>query len=479
MKSDVLLPSWPRALGRLRLAFWQRRVIRGLVRTTWLALLVPVVVMVSYMWFNYAVSWLLWLPLMLGVAGLSLLWSLRPITLSYMVQRLEYRLGFQARLITAWEVSQKSAAQSENPISQRLFHEVGQLTGQLSRRVRLLNFSLWLEIEALIAVTALFSALLMADALTMRVPNATAIELPASWVEPRAEELIPPDPQLFPPPFQQPPDLSPEQVQQALQELADALRDDAMTREIAEALDQGDMAGAAQAVRGLADQLEQMSSEAQESLGEALQGAAQAMGAGTPSLTSPLQSAGAALNSGMPGQAGQALDDLAEQLDGLAKQQEEMAGPQAEGQPEPSDSQDEPNEGGESNPGTPEATPGSSATAAPMPTVEATGTVGEADQGELEAGMQPGQEGDGMGQPTEQERLGVEGEPLDVTVDEDTPPSDHVLQPADLNAKAGDKQTKDSPFARPRGNNEELGPDPLSYPWEKRDVIRRYFTGME
>jgi hypothetical protein len=222
-----------------------------------------------------------------------------------------------------------------------------------------------------------------------------------------------------------------------------------------------------------------MSPQAQKSLGQALQGAAQAMGASAPSLTLPLQSAAAALNSGTSsGQAGQALDDLAQGLDGLAKQQKEAAGPKNEGQPKPTDSSNQ-DGGGQANPDTPQATPGSAPTTAPAPTVAATGTVGKADQGELEAGTQPGQKGDGMGQPTEQERLGVEGEPLDVTVDEASPPSDHVLQPADLNAKAGDKQTTDSPFARPRGNNEELGPDPLTYPWEKRDVIRRYFTGNE
>jgi hypothetical protein len=37
--------------------------------------------------------------------------------------------------------------------------------------------------------------------------------------------------------------------------------------------------------------------------------------------------------------------------------------------------------------------------------------------------------------------------------------------------------TEDSPFARQSANSAgDLGPDPLAYPWEKRDVIRRYFT---
>jgi hypothetical protein len=52
-----------------------------------------------------------------------------------------------------------------------------------------------------------------------------------------------------------------------------------------------------------------------------------------------------------------------------------------------------------------------------------------------------------------------------------------VLQPAELDALASDEVTQDSPFARqPATTSGDLGPDPLSYPWEKREVIRSYFT---
>jgi hypothetical protein len=57
---------------------------------------------------------------------------------------------------------------------------------------------------------------------------------------------------------------------------------------------------------------------------------------------------------------------------------------------------------------------------------------------------------------------------------------DRVLQPAELEAEAtaGDERTEDSPFARQSVNaaSGDLGPDPLSYPWQKREVIRQYFT---
>jgi len=54
---------------------------------------------------------------------------------------------------------------------------------------------------------------------------------------------------------------------------------------------------------------------------------------------------------------------------------------------------------------------------------------------------------------------------------------DRTLQKAELDAETSDKLTQDSPFARqsltPAG---DLGPDPLTYPWDKREVIRSYFT---
>jgi hypothetical protein len=63
-------------------------------------------------------------------------------------------------------------------------------------------------------------------------------------------------------------------------------------------------------------------------------------------------------------------------------------------------------------------------------------------------------------------------------LESDSELEDRVLQPAELDAEAGDELTDDSPFARQPLNTStgDLGPDPLTYPWEKRDVIRRYFT---
>ena len=95
-------------------------------------------------------------------------------------------------------------------------------------------------------------------------------------------------------------------------------------------------------------------------------------------------------------------------------------------------------------------------------------------------GEQPGAgdgagEGDGANQPTEEERLAVEGQPLEL--ESDPTLEERVLQPAELDAKAGQELTEDSPFARESGNPAtDLGPDKLTYPWARRELIRRYFT---
>lgn len=449
-----------RSLRRLRAAFWRRRVARWLVRAVWLALLVPTAFMVDYLGFGRQVHWQDWLYPMLLVGLLAVLWSIRPIRLKQIVRRLDSRLGLRARLITAFEVSEDphAPADLDNPVVQRLLQETVQIVIDLRRQVRLLNRTLWLEMQALIAVAALLSALLILDALSPRIPNATPVELPPAWQEPSAEEVIPPEPKLFPPPF--PPEmraraLSAEQLQAALQALAEALRDQATTHSIAEALDRGDLNGAAEGLRRLADQLDDLSDEAQSQLGNSLQEAAGNIGDNAPNLTQPLGAGSNALANGDLRGAGQALEDLAEALDSIAETPSQIARTeQNRGQPDPSGQQT-----GE-------------------------GANGEAEQEQNQSGPQneasgggPGAgQGSGSSQPTEEERLAVEGQPMEL--ESDPEPGERVLQPAELDAEAGDQVSENAPFTRRPVNAaaQDLGPDPLTYPWEKREVIRRYFT---
>ncbi|MBI1877606.1 MAG: hypothetical protein HYR94_05140 [Chloroflexi bacterium] len=449
-----------RPLKRLRAAFWRRRVALWLIRATWLALLAPLLFMAGYLWLGWQVRWYDWLVPMLLIGLLSLLWSIRPIRLKKMTQRLDRRLGLRARLITAFEVSGpvKTPQQADNLVVQRLLQEAVNILISLRRYVRAFGRGFWIETQALIAVAALLCALLMLDALTPHLPHATPVDLPPGWQEPKADEVLPPDAELFPPPF--PPESqiqqtqSREQLQQALEALADALRDQAVTRSIAEALDRGDLSGAADGLRRLADQLGELSEQARDQLGQSLQEAAKNAGGNVPNLTEPLQSGSNALDENDLRAAQQALEALAEAIESIQQtpQESAQAQPESSGQPQDNNSQSQSGE--------------SQASQDPQQEGEGSGS-----------GAGGGEKGEGSDQAaSEEERLAVEGQPLEL--ESDPKSEDRVLQPAELNAQAGDERTEDSPFARqPRNTTTgDLGPDPLTYPWEKRDVIRRYFT---
>jgi hypothetical protein len=466
--SNHLTPApFLRSLRRLQASLWQRRVIIWFMRAIWLALLVPTAVMVGYLWFGWQVDWVNWLPLMLIIGLLGLIWAMRPLKLKKVVHRLDRRLGLRASLITAFEVDHatSTAPQPDNPVTQRLLQEAVTVSISLRRQVRSLGRGFWLETTALVAVAALLGGLLLLDALTPRLPSAAAVSLPPTWQEPQADQVIPPTPELRPPPF--PPEmqagqLSPEQLQQALEALAEALRDSALTRAIAEALDRGDLAGAAAELRRLADRLDELSEETQQEVGQALQEAAEGAGGNVPGLTGPLQSGSQALTENNLEAAREALETLADALESLQPSPQESAQAPSPGDT-PAESAAQPPPGNQSE--------------SPQP--EAQGTEPGAGEG---AGQGEGEgegEGENGSQPSEAERLAAEGQPLELEELESDPElEDRVLQPAELSAEAGDQRAENSPFARQSAtpSGDDLGPDPLTYPWDKREVVRRYFT---
>ena len=445
-----------RSLQRLQTALWRRRALTWAIRTAWLTLLVPVLVISGYYWRGWEVSILTLIFSMLGMALVTALWAVRPLRLSKIVRRLDQRLALRTRLTTAFEIGQATpAAMDDNPVIQRLLQETVQIVAVLRSQVRLFSRTFWLEMRTLIAVAGLLSGLIIVNGLRAQVPNNGAVALPVAWQEPTAAEVLSPDIQLQPPP---PPQvqqttLSQAQVQAILDALADALRDQAATRAAADALDRGDVPGAAEALRRLADQLDQLSEQAQGEIGQALQQAAEQIGQNAPQLSEALEAGSQTLQSGDQLGAGEALEAVAEALESLIEEQTQSA------ENEPNDQPGEPS---------PEPQAEAEAEAEPDP------PEGEAEGDTAGQGDGAG-EGDGSGQPSEAERLAAEGEPLELESDSELESS--VLQPAELDAEAGDKVTQDSPFARePASLTGDLGPDPLTYPWDKRDVIRSFFT---
>lgn len=438
-------PPLLRTLDRLQGVFWRRRLILGLVRALWVALLIPTLTLAAYLWGGWRVRWDIWVSATIISGLLVLLWTLRPIKLQKMVHRLDKLLGLRAQLITAFEASQVQP-QPDNLVIGQLLENSVDLSVKLRRQISLIDRSFWLEMHTLLGIAAVLGALLIFDALTPRIPEAGLVDLPPLGQEPQADEVVPPDPQLAPPLQEQLQSMSQAQMQAALDALAEALRDQAVTRAAAEALDRGDIGGAAQELRRLADQLGELSEEARQGVGEALQQAADNIGEGLPGLTQPLESGSNALGTGnLPG-AGQALEELAEALETMG---EAMQGGQPESEGEAS--------GGESE--------------------QAEAGGGDASGEGSGAGAGEGLEGEGEGGlGEEEERLPIDGQPLEIESEEEL--EDRVLQPAELDAQASEESTSDSPFARQGLNalGDDLGADPLTYPWEKREIIRQYFT---
>ncbi|MBN1995772.1 MAG: hypothetical protein JW953_24010 [Anaerolineae bacterium] len=442
-------PLFLKSLQQLQTAFWLRRAAHWVIRAAWLALLVPTIFMAGYLWLNWEVRWYYWTLPMLLIVLLSLLWSSRPISRKRIACRLDDRLELQTRLTTALEIS--DTPQTHNPVEQHLLQETEEITATLRRGVPLVNRTLWVEIQALIAVAAILGALLMIDSLAPRIPQVNPTDLPATWKEPSASEVLPsenpPLAQSIAPEDVQTDPMHEEDFQTALRILADVLRDHAVTHSIAEAIDDNDLERAAQNLRRLADQLDNLSPEARAELSNLLQEAADKIGNIAPSITDPLQAGSAALDNDDLLQAGQSLEELARVLEEIEDSPAEVA---------------EYKEVAEENIPAPDPLQTEQSPASPQDdTMDDNPIESETEQDE---------------QPTEEERLAMEGDPLELESEAESEES--VVQEADPDAEAGDAEAEDAPFTRQPldAPAQQLGRDPLIYPWEKREVIRRYFT---
>ncbi|MBN1219464.1 MAG: hypothetical protein JXM69_11085 [Anaerolineae bacterium] len=436
----------------MQTTFWLRRVAHWSIRAAWLALLVPTIWMAGYLWLGWNVRWYHWVIPMLLVGIGSMLWSIRPVNIRRVVRRLDDRLELQTRLTTAFEISHRedNLTEVENPVTERLMAESEDIANTLRHAVPLVNRTLWVEMQALIAVAALLAALLMIDSLAPRVPHTAPVDLPATWQEPTAKDVLSEESQLAQ-------SIAPEDVgvepmheedfDKALKILADVFRDHAVTHAIAVAIDNHNLSQAAAELRRLADELDDLSPQARAELGDLQQEAADKIGNIAPSITKPLQDGSTALDNDDLIGAGQALEELAAVLDSIQDSPAEVA----EYKPVEQETINQPNPVElEQQQLAPEEQP---------------------DDNPLENELEEQAE-----QPTEEERLSMEGDPMELESDAES--EEKVVQEADPDAEASDAETQDAPFTKQPlyTPNQELGADRLTYPWEKREVIRRYFT---
>jgi hypothetical protein len=188
--------------------------------------------------------------------------------------------------------------------------------------------------------------------------------------------------------------------------------------------------------------LDGLSTEAHQKLGDSLQQAADNIGDAAPTITDPLRRGKQALDiNNMPG-ASQSLEDLAEAIENLTENPPESSQPESQSE-EPPPQPEEPQEASQ----------------------QEGGAGGESQAG---GGSPPLDE--------EEERLPVDGKPLELEAEEED--EERIQQLSELEAEASEDSEAKRGFARQPLNatGDELGPDPLTYPWDKRDIIRQYFT---
>jgi hypothetical protein len=451
-----------RHLNQLANDRWARQGIRTLLRATIIAASIWCIGMGgSLLW-----SWPL-RPSVLGAMALAAIGVgvgllLRPrLSPRETARRLDRRFHLDEQLATAVEIAETKSA--PDGIAARLVAQSSNTAHLLRRRIAQRQRPPWNDLVTLLALLPVAIGLFILSGISDLNLQAGALPLPplAAPLDPAQQFADQPQP----PPPDQPAVLTPGagapapgvaqqpgQGQQpgavgdprTLEALADALRDQSATRPAAEALDRGDLGGAAQQLRELADQASQLSQEARESLADALRNAAEQIEPQDPALADRLRQSAEGLERGGQ-QASQALDDLARTLDDLQNGQS----------PSQADGQDQANQGQQNGPGE---------------------AGGQGQQGDAGQGGGPG--GVGNGAPSEERttgapnRLGVPGQPVPLEAN----------GPGAVPAEPSDRQPTTSEIVpgTTSGNSSsservQIGADPLRVPLDERDVVQEYF----
>ncbi|MFQ3663806.1 MAG: hypothetical protein SNJ69_15630 [Chloroflexaceae bacterium] len=416
-------------LDRLASDRWARRGVRTLLRATALALALVCLALGVHLLTGQPLRWALVGAAALTCIALGALLVLRPrLPALEVARRLDRRFQLHEQLTTALEVGPQAAGAGAY-----LYDQARRTLARIRRQVAARQRFPWSELALVV-----FLAVLLAGLATLATIEAERLAAPA---EPLPALNRPPDPaERFPEePFQPPPGdpsggpgeapvLAPGPGDAAaLAALADALRDQSVTRPAAEALDQGDPAGAARQLRELAGQAGQMSAEARGDLSQALREAADQLTPTNPGLADQVQRIADDLSADGARAAG-ALERLAELVEqaGAGEAQAGQAPAERTGQPG--------------------ASPGG------------------AGQGSL-----PGE------QRERSQRLGVDGVPLELSGagPGDTPDAGAAGQTAGAGGPAGARG-----FTRGSPSSERItvDADPLRIPGDLRDVVQDYFS---
>ncbi len=428
-----------RRLERLASDRWARRGLRTLLRSAWLGLSLFCLGLGANLLLNWDLSVALLLAVVLGCVALGgLLLLTRRMPPQDAARRLDERFELHEQLITALEVSQQEAPEG---VAARLLEQANTTTTQIQRYVNRQKRQPWVEMAALLAIALLAGGLFLIIDLTPPGPLPTAEALP---------QLDPP-PQSNDPAAQQPPPDANQggsdqtegqngqaQVAQAggidqasAAALADALRDQSVTRPAAEALDKGNTSDAAQVLRELADQAGELSDETRRDLADELRQAASEIEPGNPELADQIRESayGMQQSEQSTAEAFENLADAVEQLDSSNGQQT------AQGQQNPSGQQQQ----------------------------------GQSPGGGGAGNTPPGEQRE---QPESSERLGVDGVPLELESRGSGQPTDGDAE----NSTSGAGTFQAEQGGQPDDATVQIGKDPLRIPAELRDVVQEYFS---
>lgn len=441
-------------LERLASDRWARQGVRTLLRATWAGL--------SLWCIGLGLSLLLDRPVsfeLLGALALSciaigaVLLLRRPLRPHEVARRLDRRFNLKEQLGTALEVSAAGPAEG---VAERLLEHSSRTIIRVRRHISHHQQLPWGEFAAVLALVLISLGLLMLTGIGSLDLRPAALPLPPLVRAPDPTERFPPEPPGNQPGMGNQPGSGnqPGQValapvdQQAIAALADALRDQSVTRPAADALDRGDTAGAAQSLRELADQAGRLSETARRDLAQALDDAARRLQGSNPDLAQQLRENANDLRQGGQ-QAAAGLSELAETIERLGQGQGpgQMQGQADQGQT----SQGQADQG--------------------------QGSQGQGDQGQ---GQNPGS-GAGSGPPGDQraqaqpsERLGVDGVPLELESEgEGNRPTGNEPQG---DPRAGNAPGRFERGSNPSGNRVQTGDDPLRIPADLRDVVQEYFS---
>jgi hypothetical protein len=450
-------------LSQLATDRWARQGVRTLLRAATLATSIWCIGLGGHLLWGWPFRPDILGALALAAIGGGVLLLLRPkLSPHEVARRLDQRFHLDEQLATAIEVS--ATRPPPESIAARLITQSSGTAKLLRQRIARRQRPPWNDLVAFLALLPVALGLYILSGIGGLNLAGSALPLPPLVAPQDPAQQFAEQPPDQPPPAQAPGAEAPaagaasqtgasNQAGAAgdprtLEALADALRDQGATRPAAESIDRGDLGGAAQQLRELADQASQLSQDARDDLAKSLRDAAEQIEPQNHDLADQLRQSADGIERG--GQAAsEALDDLARAIEGMQNDQSPSAnGGQGQGQPDQAGQGEQPG--------------------------DQSGGQGDGSQG----GGTPGGPGAGSGAGGEQrpanrpDRLGVPGQPVPLEADgpgnvpaepSDRPPTTSEIVPGTTSGNTSSDQRV------------ETGADPLRVPLDERDVVQEYF----